>query len=149
MIDRSTLSLLAVLLTGLIAVPVHAQGLPAWAEPSEPSELRVHEQDLQRDRRAEEVTASRKRPLGRQYRTEPLGPVTNDRRDWGACWDAPGSFSECVACNWSNECDAYCQTNPNTNVCENYTPPNEVPVDDYLPLLALAGIAFGVIRLRS
>jgi hypothetical protein len=34
-------------------------------------------------------------------------------------------------------------------VCNAIYPPEEVPVDDYLPLLMLAGIAYAALRLRQ
>ena len=150
MFARSITYLVVTFLALVVTAPVSARGLPGWAEPSggsEPRESRFHEREVQRERTERELSCSRQRPLGPGYQTDPLGPVTNNREDPGACIGAP-DFWQCIACNWGDNCDSYCQSYPNADVCENYTP-LKVPVDDYLPLLMLAGIAYAALRLRQ
>jgi hypothetical protein len=148
MFDRSTTYLVVTFVALVVPAPVSAQGLPGSAEPSggsEPRESRFHEREGQRERPEREVRRSRQRPLGPGYQTDPLGPQRQGIFDIIGCF--LGSERSCkAACEEDAEpgTEAYewCQRN-------GYLPADEVPVDDYLPLLALAGIAFGVIRLRS
>ena len=167
MFARSTTYLVVTFLALVVTAPVSAQGLPGWAEPSggsEPRESRFHEREFQRERPGRELSRSRQRPLGPGYQTDPLGPRRDfvlfgcsSYCDFGDILGTSPECQACIDCNVSGQCIDFCLANPGSAVCEDQCGPgsdspncpDQVPVDDYLPLLALAGIAFGVIRLRS
>ena len=77
----------------------------------------------------------------------------------GSSCDAPGN-------PYNGGCEDYCDANPNDDICQNLCTGDPeswsdeqrnfcintgitVPIDDYLPLLMLAGIAYAAIRLRQ
>jgi len=159
MFARPATYLVVTVLALIATAPVSAQGLPGWAEPSgvsEPRESRFHEREIQRERPQEEFSRSRREPLGPGYRTGSLGPQTDFLP---GCNDFFGlNVCDNLCDRFPDECQALCEDAPNAPRCRNSCNgdgndpafcADVVPVDDYLPLLALAGIAFGVIRLRS
>ena len=153
----TTLIVLSLVL-GSFSLPAFAQsggadGLPSWAAPSE---ARSYSQP--RSQRSVPQQIPQDGTFSNPGYPEPgmqSPPMTDDRNDVGACspyWNGffgdNTEFEQCVDCNWGNDCDTFCQANPNADVCQGYTPPNEVPVDDWLPLLALAGLGLGVYRIQ-
>ena len=143
--STSTFAFVTAFVALLAVSPVSAQGLPDWAEPSEPRESQVQDREIQRERPQKKFSRSRREPLGPGYRTGSLGPQRQGFWDIVGCLF--GSEQSCaVACEEDaqpgTEAYDWCQQN-------GYLPADKVPVDDYLPLPALAGLACGVIRLRS
>jgi hypothetical protein len=162
MFARSTTYLVVTLVALVVTAPVSAQGLPGWAEPSdgaEPRESRFHEREVQRERPESELSRSRERPLGPGYQTDPFGPRTDFIEGCqGEIFGIPYNACDNLCDRFPESCQASCEDTPNAPRCRNSCDGDGndpdfcaevVPVDDYLPLLALAGIAFGVLRLRS
>jgi hypothetical protein len=159
MFARSTTYLVVTLVALVVTAPVSAQRLPGWAEPSggsEPRESRFHERKVQRERPESELSRSRERPLGPEYQTDPLGPQTDFVP---GCSDFFGlNVCDNLCDRFPESCQASCEDTPNAPRCRNSCDgdgndpdfcADVVPVDDYLPLLALAGIAFAALRLRQ
>jgi hypothetical protein len=145
-----TLFLLFLAAALLHPVDTTAQNLPGWAEPSEQRESRF---DRQKFKNNDAGVASRSHDqagddLANSPDTGFPGPITNKQ---GRI--APGE------CEPSCSSDEYCYQPGNSGNGNNspkcYTkgtgpaPGQGIPVDDYLPLLLLAGIAYAAIRLRQ
>jgi hypothetical protein len=135
-----------------------AQGLPDWAEPSEQGQSRFYEREFQRERPEREVRRLRHRPLGPGYQADPLGPRTDFIQGCqGEIFGIPYNLCDDLCDAFPRKCQKNCGDNPNIPRCQAACDGDKedpsycadpVPVDDYLPLLALVGLALGYLKLR-
>ena len=134
-------SLLLLFLTAVLLHPVDttAQNLPGWAEPSEQRQSRFESREYEPRTENTRPPEPQKNPLGPNYNPQ---PITNEKPPW------TGPPKTCGECGPDEQC---CQKNDGSKTycaveCGSKGTP--IPVDDYLPLLMLAGIAYAALRLR-
>jgi hypothetical protein len=146
-LPRRSFTLFLLLLAASLLHPVDttAQNLPGWAEPSEERLDPNHTDRVEKQRRnhlpEERAARSKTYDLKPFDPSSPggLGPVTREKSctvnsDCGGgqvCCDLGGT----PRCIGKSACD-----NREGSI---------VPIDDYLPLLMLAGIAYAALRLRQ
>jgi hypothetical protein len=163
---RRGFALFLLLLAASLLHPVDttAQNLPGWAEVSEQRQSRFESQSqLEKRHHRERIESGpksgrRHTPKDRSITPSP-GVVTNS------------SVNSCNGNASNNNCEDACVDNPTADICQQTCSAsdapgwcedrcsgspddpafcaNEIPVDDYLPLLMLAGIAYAALRLRQ
>jgi hypothetical protein len=144
---RRGFALFLLLLAASLLHPVDttAQNLPGWAEPSEQRQSRFESRDLGQTRHHLRKNGARPDP----------SRVPGGHRFPGAVtFNQGGGNNQCTAerepCGKNG--NKVCVLNAGGKfqcVPKNSNPGQEVPVDDYLPLLMLAGIAYAALRLRQ
>lgn len=167
----TTVIVLSVLLGGF-SLPTFAQsgaeGLPSWAEPSarhvpRSAPDRAYGRTPSEPLHAQQPTDGASRNATKPWAERPDnpfgGPQTDAPRKCARNPDAPGCRSSCGNNPTARNCSAGCETNPGASWCNDSCSidPNQsfcngttaVPVDDWLPLLALAGLGLGVYRIRQ
>jgi len=148
-ISRFSIAWLSLLVVAALAAPTPtaAQNLPGWAEPSEQRDSRFEARKFEQSRpesvpRQSMASTSPSREKG-QY----PGAVTFDGPP-GGCPPGQAKKGRCAEnCSIANPpgwCDSCQDPNP-PDWCDDVVP---IPVDDHLPLLMLAGIAYAI-RLRQ
>jgi hypothetical protein len=138
------------LLLTLFATSSLAQNLPAWAEPSDQPALQdgsSFQSRVDRRRSYDQFTRSRQMPQDGTAAPFPGPSVNNSENESSNQCEYKGDTTPCKQ-------GFTCGYNKNDNgqlKCrnDNATEADEVPVDDYLPFLALAGILFAYYRLRT
>lgn len=130
-----------------------AEGLPSWAQPSDerrsyapPSQARHHRQpEKHLATSGGSTTDWQDRPANDPFG---FGPTTNDNGNSCGAQGNPNNQACADFCT-ENPTDPQCQDN-----CDNGQPYDycdivrSVPVDDWLPLLALAGLGLGAYRIQ-
>jgi len=117
-------------------------GLPSWAEPSQTHQNVGARREYRRPSTREAPTPGFDHP----DRSLPDPPIRSNKGK-GQWQYAPG---QCGAC----QSGQVCAMNPGGNTkCRdrdkvNNAPLEEVPIDDWLPLLAVAGLGLGLYRLN-
>jgi len=108
-----------------------AQDLPVWAAPTSEKGFQsgtAHDERISKDG----YSTSSDRPFG-EYPPPPISHMGKPD-----CSVDP-SFPACRNCGGPNPPD----------FCNGYEDPSQVPIDDWLPLLAAVGLAFGALTLRT
>jgi hypothetical protein len=152
---RRGFALFLLLLAAALLHPVDttAQNLPGWAEPSEQRESRFESRlhDGHKMYNPSEVTSNSQR--------ESTSPSRIYRNPGAGTRDLPGGAPPTKGlCQQQTEpvpeCTKFCSRPENRDAkqCKRYfdkTDATPIPVDDYLPFLMLAGIAYAALRLRQ
>jgi len=120
-------------------------GLPSWAEPKHTSRSTFRAQD-NRSRYSStnpHPSETRDGDFERQNGASFGGVIPNAR---------PVNPGQCKKqTEPTPECTAYCSDRPENGACQDYfdnTGATPVPIDDWLPLLAVAGLGLGLYRLN-
>jgi len=151
----STVIVLSVLL-GSFSLPTFAQsgaqGLPSWAQPSDERRSYARPSQAQHHHQPEKVASSgstadwQNRPANDPYG---LGPTTDNNGNSCGAQGNPNNAACADFCT-DNPTDPQCQDNCDDGQDYDYCDiVRSVPVDDWLPLLALAGLGLGVYRIQQ
>jgi hypothetical protein len=149
---RRGFTLFLLLLAAALLHPVDttAQNLPGWAEPSEQRESRFESRSFDTQENRYQSNRSQREPQSGINAPFP-GASTNGNNGGASCGaanpDNGGCQNFCTSNPTADQCVSNCETDPDLSYCDDVRA--AVPVDDYLPLLMLAGIAYAALRLRQ
>jgi hypothetical protein len=153
---RRGFTLFLLLLAAALLHPVDttAQNLPGWAEPSEQRQSRFEtpyqykEKTMDRSGQSRQLQGSERKPT-----SLPGARLRNGGGDGGGSGPPPYNPGQCKkATHPIPECTQLCSEKPGNKNCKKYfdeTGATPIPIDDYLPFLMLAGIAYAALRLRQ
>jgi hypothetical protein len=150
---RRGFTLFLLLLAAALLHPVDttAQNLPGWAEPSEQRQSRFESRKFDQSRPESGPRQSMSSTSPSSERGQYPGAITFDPPGGPPEGCPPGQAKrgncaeKCSVADPPGWCDS-CQSDNPPAWCDDVVP---VPVDDYLPFLMLAGIAYAALRLRQ